>query len=114
MATPGRMDFVDFSIPYYNASLNIITKSDDSTFDNCRTAFDAERILNSFDYDTKIGTQTDTTAMSYVRGDDTLGFPGFDVNGLVYDNCRLAVTDLLNDNIDFVITDNSVAIFLEK
>lgn len=104
-----RMEHVNFSKSYYQASQQIITKADDTTFDACTDATAVEEILNSFDSTTKIGYQNGTTGQFYVLGDEEWGFDGFAVEGKGYDNGALAVQDLINGNISYVIIDAAPA-----
>jgi len=104
-----RKEYVTFSDPYYNASQMIIVKADDTTFDNCKTREDVEAILSNLPSDTKIGVQNGTTGLFYVEGDDDWGFGGYNVECVGYKSGSLAVQDMLNGNIDFVIIDEAPA-----
>lgn len=107
-----RKEYVNFSDPYYNAAQKIITKASDKTFDNCKTASDVEAVLSGFGSDKKIGVQTGTTAQFYVEGDEDWGFTGFNVKCVGYKSGSLAVQDMLNGNIDYVIIDEAPAQFI--
>ena len=104
-----REDHVTFSESYYTASQKLIVKSDDTTFDNCKTVEDVEKILNSFDKKVKVGVQNGTTGQLYSEGDDDWGFDGYDVTTVSYKNGSLAVQDMLNGNINYVIIDAAPA-----
>ena len=104
-----RMEHVNFSDSYYVASQKIIVPADDTTFDACTDAATVEEILNGFDNTTKIGYQNGTTAQFYVLGDAEWEFDGFKVEGKGYDNGALAVQDLINGNINYVIIDAAPA-----
>ncbi|MBQ7775671.1 MAG: transporter substrate-binding domain-containing protein [Lachnospiraceae bacterium] len=104
-----RLEYVNFSNPYYSASQKIIVPSDNTEFDACTTAADVEAILNSKDATTKIGVQTGTTGQFYCDGDEGWGFTGFATENIGYKNGSLAVQDLLNGNIDYVIIDSAPA-----
>ena len=104
-----RMEHVNFSDSYYVASQKIIVPADDTTFDACTDAAAVEEILNGFDNTTKIGYQNGTTAQFYVLGDAEWDFDGFKVEGKGYDNGALAVQDLINGNINYVIIDAAPA-----
>ncbi len=57
-----------------------------------------------------IGVQAGTTGAYYVAGDEDWGFTGFsNVTLKEYDSAGLAVVDMINGNIDYVITDNGPA-----
>jgi len=104
-----RKEYVTFTEPYYNASQKIIVKVDDNTFDNCKTAADVEAILSGLSSDTKIGVQTGTTGQFYVEGDEDWGFEGYNVKCVGYKSGSLAVQDMLNGNINYVIIDEAPA-----
>lgn len=104
-----REDHVNFSESYYTASQKLIVKSDDKTFDDCKTVEDVEKILKSFDKKTKIGVQNGTTGQLYTEGDDDWGFDGYEVDCIGYKNGSMAVQDMLNGNINYVIIDAAPA-----
>lgn len=104
-----RKEHVNFSDSYYVASQKIIVPAADTTFDACADAAAVEEILKGFDSTTKIGYQNGTTAQFYVLGDTEWGFDGFAVEGKGYDNGALAVQDLINGNINYVIIDAAPA-----
>lgn len=99
-----RMEVVNFSNSYYNAYQKLIVKADDTTFDACKTAEDVNNIINA-DGTKKVGYQNGTTGNFYVVGDADWGFDGLKATPKGYDNGALAVQDLLNGNIDYVIID---------
>ena len=107
-----RKEYVNFSDPYYNAAQKIIVKGSDTTFDNCKTVEDVEAILSGLGSDKKIGVQAGTTAQFYVEGDEDWGFTGFNVKCVGYKSGSLAVQDMLNGNIDYVIIDEAPAQFI--
>ncbi len=109
-----RKESVNFSDPYYEASQRVVVLSDDTTFDECKTAADVEKILKSYDNTTKIGYQNGTTGQFYVNGDKDWGFDGFKVTGKGYKNGSLAIQDMINGNINFVIIDKDPASFITK
>ena len=104
-----RQEFVTFSDSYYNASQKIAVKGDDTTFDNCKTKEDVEKILNGFDKTTKIGVQNGTTGQYYLTGDKSWGFDGFKVECVGYDSGSLAMQDMINGNINYVVLDEAPA-----
>ncbi len=107
--TEDRKDLVNFSDSYYNASQQIIVSADCTDFDACKTAADVEAILNAKDDSCKIGVQKGTTGNWYVAGDADWGFAGFPVKCVEYSNGSLAVQDLLNGGVDYVIIDSAPA-----
>lgn len=106
---PDREEYVTFSTSYYSASQKIITLSDSTEFDDCKTAADVEAILNAKDKTTKVGVQTGTTGQFYTEGDADWGFTGFPVTSIGYKNGSLAVQDLINGNLNYVIIDSAPA-----
>ncbi len=104
-----RKEYVNFSDPYYTASQKLIVPSDNTEFDACTDAASIESILNSKDSSTKIGVQIGTTGQFYCNGDEEWGFTGFSVESIGYKNGSLAVQDLLNGNINYVIIDSAPA-----
>lgn len=106
---PDREEHVTFSKSYYKASQMLIVKADDTTFDACKTADDVVAILNQKDAETTIGVQNGTTGQFYVMGDEDWGFDGYAVECKGYTNGSLAVNDMINGNIDYVIIDAAPA-----
>lgn len=104
-----RKEHVNFSDSYYKASQRLVVKGDDTTFDKCKTADDVVKILNEKDESTKIGVQNGTTGQKYVQGDKEWEFDGFKVTCTGYKNGSLAVQDMINGNIDYVIIDSAPA-----
>lgn len=106
---PTRAEQVNFTESYYSASQQLIVKGDDTKFDACQSADDIVAILNEFDASVKIGGQNGTTGQSYVQGDEEFGFAGLKATFVGYDNGSLAVQDLINGGVDYVIIDAAPA-----
>ena len=104
-----RKEYVEFSTSYYNASQKLVVKSDNTEFDDCADAAAVEAILNGKDNSCKIGVQNGTTGQFYCEGDEDWGFAGFKVETKGYKNGSLAIQDMLNGNIDYVIIDSAPA-----
>lgn len=104
-----RKEYVNFTDPYYNASQKLIVTTDNTEFDGCTDVASVEAILNAKDSSVKIGVQNGTTGQFYCEGDAEWGFAGFPVTTVGYKNGSLAVQDLLNGNIDYVIIDSAPA-----
>lgn len=104
-----RKEYVQFSTSYYNASQKIVVPSDNTEFDDCADAAAVEAILNKKDDSCKIGVQNGTTAQFYCEGSEDWDFPGYKVTTKGYSNGSLAVQDMLNGNIDYVIIDSAPA-----
>lgn len=107
--TEERAKQVDFSDSYYNAAQKIICKADDKTFDNCKTKEDVDKILQGFDKSVLIGGQNGTTGQYYVEGSDDFGFTKLNATWKGYANGSLAVQDLINGGINYVIIDAAPA-----
>ena len=104
-----RKETLDFSTSYYNAAQMLIVAKNDSTFDSCKTAADVEAILGGFDKSTTVGVQNATTGQKYCEGDADWGFDGYNFKTVGYANGALAVQDILNGNIKYVIIDEGPA-----
>ncbi len=100
-----RKEVVTFSKSYYNAYQKLIVKADDTTFDACTDAASVDAILNASEGSKTVGYQNGTTADFYVNGNAEWGFDGLNVGAKGYDNGALAVQDLINGNIDYVMID---------
>lgn len=117
--TPARLEMVTFSDSYYNAAQMLIVMEDDTTFDNCKTVEDVVAILDKLTADAKIGCQNGTTGETYIDGDLDLGDDGYGFKGIpatkkAYDYAALAVTAMINGEIDYVILDNAPANAIAK
>lgn len=107
--TDERAKQVNFTDSYYSASQKLIVKGDDTSFDNCTTKEDVDAILAGLDSIT-IGGQNGTTAQYYVEGSEDFGFDGLSNAKFVgYDNGSLAVQDLINGGVDYVMIDAAPA-----
>ncbi|MBO4406501.1 MAG: transporter substrate-binding domain-containing protein [Clostridia bacterium] len=109
---PDREEYVTFTDSYYKASQKLIVMKSDDKFDACKTAADVEAILKSFDSSVKIGYQNGTTGQFYVKGDEDWGFDGFSVTGVGYKNGSMAVQDMMNGNVQYVVIDEAPAEFI--
>ena len=106
---PDREASVTFSKTYYKASQKVVVKGDDRTFDDCKTADDVLKKLQSFDASVKIGYQNGTTGGMYINNESDYASNNLKVTGKGYKNGSLAVQDLLNGNPDYVIIDAAPA-----
>lgn len=104
-----RKEHVNFSDSYYAAAQKIIVLNDNKEFDGCKTADDVVEILGAKGKETKIGFQNGTTGQFYVEGDEDWEFDGFGVTPVGYTNGSLAVQDLINGNVNYVIIDSAPA-----
>lgn len=105
---PAREESVTFSESYYAASQQIIVKADDTRFDGCNDLAAVEAVLADLPEGTRIGAQTGTTGEAYIKG-GSMGFDGLNADCISYDSGALAVQDLINNGIDFVIIDAAPA-----
>ena len=106
---PDREASVTFSKTYYKASQRVVVKGDDTTFDECKTADDVLKKLQSFDASVKIGYQNGTTGGMYINNESDYASNNLKVTGKGYKNGSLAVQDLINGNINYVIIDSAPA-----
>lgn len=104
-----RKEQVTFSDTYYEASQRLIVSSDNTTFDECKDAAEVEKLLNELKSSDSIGVQAGTTGQYYVEGDEEWGFPGLPAKCVTYKNSSLAVQDLINGNIGYVLVDAAPA-----
>lgn len=111
---PDREEYVNFSDSYYSASQKLIVLSDNTEFDDCKDAAAIEAVLNSKDASVKIGVQNGTTGQFYCEGDEEWGFAGFAMETIGYKNGSMAVQDLLNGNINYVVIDSAPAICITE
>lgn len=109
-----RKEFVTFSDSYYKASQRVIAKGDDTTFDECKTADDVLKILQSFDSTTNIGYQNGTTGGMYVKNEGDYASNALKTTCKGYKNGSLAVQDLINGNIKYVVIDSAPADCITK
>ena len=106
---PDREAAVTFSKTYYKASQRVVVKGDDTTFDDCKTADDVLKKLQSFDASVKIGYQNGTTGGMYINNESYYASNNLKVTGKGYKNGSLAIQDLINGNINYVIIDSAPA-----
>ena len=103
-----RKEHVTFSSTYYKASQRIIALEKDKTFDDCKTADDVLKKLQGMKK-AVIGYQNGTTGQQYVKNEGDYKSNNLKVAGKGYTNGVLAVQDLLNGNIDYVVIDAAPA-----
>ena len=104
-----RAEMVNFTNSYYSAAQRVVVKADDTTFDACKTKEDIDAILKGLDASVKIGGQNGTTGQSYVEGSKDFGFEKLPATFVGYDNGSLAVQDLINGGVQYVIIDAAPA-----
>lgn len=104
-----REEYVTFTDSYYSASQRLVVPSNDTVFADCADADAVAAALAELGEDVKIGVQAGTTAQFYIEGDADWGFDGLAAECVQYKNGSLAVQDMLNENIDYVIIDAAPA-----
>ena len=107
-----REKYVTFTDSYYSASQRLIVPSNDTAFDDCKSADDVAAKLVEKPEDLKtltIGVQQGTTGQYYVEGSEEWDFPGLPAKCVTYKSGSLAVQDMLNGNINYVIIDAAPA-----
>ena len=110
-----RKKVVNFTNEYYESAQVIMTRADDDTFKDCKSAADIERVLKGKNESYKVGTQKGTTGYMYTAGDEDFGYEGFkNITVKDYTTGALAAKDLANGRIDAVIIDKQPAIMIAK
>lgn len=106
-----RKEQVNFSNPYIDATQTLVLKSDDKTFASCKTKEDVEKVFATLSgAAAQCGGQIATTSYFYIAGDESFGYDGFaNLTYNSYSNAALAVQDMLNGNISFVVVDKATA-----
>ena len=104
-----REEYVTFTDSYYSASQRLIVPSNDTAFDDCKSADDVAAKLAELKESDKIGVQQGTTGQYYVEGSEDWDFPGLPAKCVTYKSGSLAVQDMLNGNIQYVIIDAAPA-----
>ena len=104
-----REEYVTFTDSYYSASQRLIVPSDNTAFDDCKSADDVAALLAKTEKSDKIGVQAGTTGQYYVEGSEDWDFPGLPAGCVTYKSGSLAVQDMLNGNITYVIIDAAPA-----
>lgn len=104
-----RKEHVTFTSTYYKASQHIVVNAKDDTFDGCKTGVDVLKKLQAMDKKVKIGYQNGTTGQQYVKSEGDYESNNLKVTGKGYSNGVLAIQDLMNGNIDYVVIDAAPA-----
>lgn len=104
-----REEYVTFTDAYYSASQRLIVPDSDTAFDDCKDADAVAELLGKLGGGDSIGVQAGTTGQYYVEGDEDWGFDGLPAKCVTYKSGSLAVQDMLNGNIKYVIIDAAPA-----
>ena len=109
-----RLKVVDFAEAYYNANQVVIIRDDNPLRE---VGDDAESLVQAIANieGIKIGVQTSTTGAFFVKGDKDWGFKGFaNAEMKSFVNASLAVSALVNGQVDIVILDEAPAQLISK
>ncbi len=104
-----REELVTFTDSYYQASQRLIVPSTDTSFDDCADADAVAAKLAELESSDSVGVQQGTTGQFYVEGDADWGFEGLPAKCVPYKNGSLAVQDMLQGKIQYVIIDAAPA-----
>ncbi len=104
-----RKEYVTFTESYYEASQRLVVPSTETAFDECADADSIVAILNEMTDADTVGVQAGTTGQFYVEGSADWGFDGLPATCKTYKNGSLAIQDMLNGNIKYVIIDAAPA-----
>ena len=107
--TEERTEYVAFTDSYYAASQRLIVPAADTAFDDCKDADAVAAKLGELTDTDTIGVQAGTTGQFYVEGDADWGFEGLPATCKTYKSGSLAVQDMINGNIKYVIIDAAPA-----
>ena len=109
-----REGYVTFTDSYYSASQRLIVPSNVTTFDDCKTADDVAAKLAETKSSDQIGVQQGTTGQYYIEGSEDWGFPGLPAKCVTYKSGSLAVQDMINGNLTYVLIDAAPAESITK
>ncbi len=110
--TEERKQYVDFSVPYFNAGQCLAAGKADNDFKNAKTREDAENILRNLDENKIIAVESKTTGEDYLEGNGDTGFEGVKCRILKCSTLKDCITALNNGSADYVIGDNATLKFL--
>lgn len=100
-----RKKVIDFTDPYFTAAQVVIFNDNDNRFTNIKTKNELIKIINDIK-NIKIGVQTGTTGELYAKGDIDWSFEGIkNANVLSFSNGALAISAMVNKQVDIVIID---------
>lgn len=101
----GRSENVTFSDAYYDTTQYIAFAEGDETFASCKSAEEIERAISSLT-GVSAGAATGQTGELYLKGSKDFDFAGFkNVKLKSYDTIAMAVQDLKNGALKFVVGD---------
>lgn len=101
----GREQLVTFSNGYYTTSQRIAVAESETAFDNCTTEAQVREVINGFG-NVEAGAASGQSGYYYLSGSTDFGFTGFEkVTVKSYDTIGLAIKDLSNGKLKFVVGD---------
>ena len=106
-----RKEYVDFSVPYFNAGQCLAAGKEDNHFSNVKTREEAEEVLRNLDETTVIAVESKTTGEDYLEG-NTDEFEGVKCKIMKCSTLRDCITALKNGNADYIIGDNATLKYL--
>ncbi|WP_035791072.1 transporter substrate-binding domain-containing protein [Butyrivibrio sp. FC2001] len=106
-----RKEFVDFSVPYFNAGQCLVANKADNDFKDAKTREEAEEILKNLDESVVIAVEAETTGESYLQG-EAGDFPGVKCKIMKCSTLADCIIALHNGNADYVIGDNATLKYL--
>ncbi len=106
--TDERKQYVDFSDPYYHASLNVAVSSSDNRFAECKTREDIDNILHNIDSKTRIAVERNTTSSDYLDERIESAFQEGSIVKLGCNDLDECITLLRAGEADMVIGDGAV------
>lgn len=109
-----RKAYVNFTDSYYEASQKLIVRSDDKHFADASDKDAVMAKLKELKDSDKIGVQQGTTGQFFVEGDEDWGFEKLPAKCVSYKSGSLAVQDLLNGKVGYVIIDAAPADAITK
>lgn len=106
----GREQVVTFSRGYYLTTQRIAVHEGETAFDSCATEADVRAVIEGMGK-VNAGAATGQTGYFYITGSTDFDFPGFPkVNAKSYSTIGLAVKDLSNGKLKFVVGDKDTLV----
>ncbi|WP_408070324.1 transporter substrate-binding domain-containing protein [Butyrivibrio sp. JL13D10] len=102
-----RKEYVDFSVPYFEAGLCLVAGSEENDFSGAKTREEIEDILSTLDESTVIAVESKTTGEDYLEGTGDTAFEGVSCKILRCSTLSECINALKNGSCDYVIGDNA-------
>ncbi len=110
--TKEREKYVAFSDPYITMGQNLIVRADNTEFDEAETAEEVEAILRSKDGKTTVGVENLTISQYFCEGNKDYGYEGFPITVVRFKNASVALENLMEGNVDYVMIDAASGSFM--